>query len=227
MPFALLEGVGIDNSMNAPDGVMRPILFPAAAASVNQRLLSGPTVIAEGPPLAVGTGNSMNTAAGVMRPILLACGSVNQRLPSGPLVRPPESPPLGTPYSLKVPDGIMRPIPPCFVYQTLPSGPPVMATGPVLVVVVLKSMKLVPDGANRPMALGAVLWCVNQRLPSGPAVMAPGLLGVGIANSVSVMLGPLPKATVAPSAGGAPEPPSLVDDPPPAPMLPPSDPVPV
>src|SRR5258706_12504736 len=41
------------------------------------------------------------------------------------------------------------------------------------------------------MALGEVLWCVNQSLPSGPAVMAPGWLGVGIANSVIVMSGPL------------------------------------
>src|SRR6185369_11213436 len=40
------------------------------------------------------------------------------------------------------------------------------------------------------MALGAVLWCVNQMLPSPPAVMAPGWLAVGIRNSVMVMAGP-------------------------------------
>ena len=50
-----------------PLGVMRPILFPAV--SVNQRLPSGPAVIAIGPPPAVGMENSVMLPLGVMRPI--------------------------------------------------------------------------------------------------------------------------------------------------------------
>src|SRR5258708_4264925 len=104
---------------------------------------------------------------------------------------PPESPPIGTPYSVIMPAGVDLPTPPCFVYQTLPSGPPVIAMGPMFVTVVLKRPKLVPSVARLPMALGEVLWCVNQILPSGPAAMAPGSLGVGMSNSVIVMSGPL------------------------------------
>ena len=44
------------NSLIAPLGEMRPILFPAS--SVNQRLPSGPAVMAMGALLAVGTANS-------------------------------------------------------------------------------------------------------------------------------------------------------------------------
>src|SRR5579863_2540687 len=108
------------------------------------------------------------------------CGSVNHRLPSGPLLMLPESPPFGTPYSLIVPDGCARPIPPCFAYQTLPSGPPVIPIGPVAVVVVLTRVNMVPIVVRFPRALGAVLWCVNQIFPSGPAQIQPGSLGVGI-----------------------------------------------
>jgi hypothetical protein len=39
------------------------------------------------------------------------------------------------------------------------------------------------------MALGAVLWCVNQICPSGPAVIQPGWLGLGISNSSNVIAG--------------------------------------
>jgi hypothetical protein len=39
------------------------------------------------------------------------------------------------------------------------------------------------------MALGAVLWCVNQICPSGPAVIHPGWLGFGISNSSKAMAG--------------------------------------
>src|SRR6266545_1632233 len=91
-------------------------------------------------------------------------GWVNQRLLSGPLTMPPESPPMGTPFSVTTPDGVDRPMPPCRV---------------------------------------------NQSLPSGPAQIAPGELGVGIANSVIVMSGPL-----MPTAGGPPAPP--IDPPVPA-----------
>src|SRR5882757_9848650 len=129
---------------------------------------------------------------------------------------PPESPPIGTPYSVITPAAVDLPTPPCFVYQTLPSGPPVIAMGPMLVTVVLKRPKPVPSVARLPMALGAVLWCVNQILPSGPAQIAPGELGVGIANSVMVMSGPL--MGIAGGPVGAP-----VD--PPVPVVPPPPPV--
>ena len=121
---------------------------------------------------------------------------------------PPESPPLGTPYSSTVPDGCARPMPPCFVYQTLPSGPPAMPMGPVFVVDVLKRSNIVPIVVRLPMALGAVLWCVNQIFPSGPAQIQPGLLGVGIVNSVIVMPGPLMfiEAPAAPVGSGTPVP---------------------
>ena len=107
-------------------------------------------------------------------------------------------------------------MPPCFVYQTLPSGPPVIPMGPVFVVDVLMSLNPVPSVARFPMALGAVLWCVNQMRPSGPAVIQPGLLVVGIVNSVIVMLGPLMLldgvVAAAPAAPvpAVPEPPTLV-----------------
>src|SRR5579883_384976 len=66
------------------------------ALSVNQRLPSGPFVIPVGRIFVVGSGNSVTFPAGVTRPIKLwlVCwlgselvpASVNQRLPSGPLV---------------------------------------------------------------------------------------------------------------------------------------------
>jgi hypothetical protein len=71
-----------------------------------------------------------------------------------------------------------------------------MATGPVSVVDVSKSPNLLPSAVTLPSALGAVLWCVNHILPSGPAAIAPGSLGVGMTNSVRVMLGPGTAATL-------------------------------
>ncbi len=88
-----------------------------------------------------------------------------------------------------------------------------MSIGPMFVVDVLIKLKFVPSGMRLPIALGAVLWCVNQILPSGPAQIAPGELGVGTANSVMVMSGPL-----IPIAGGPPPfPPGM----PPMPVVPP------
>src|SRR5438046_5634960 len=117
---------------------------------------------------------------------------------------PPESPPIGTPYSVIMPAGVDLPTPPCFVYQTLPSGPPTIAIGPMFVTVVLMRPKLVPSVPRLPIALGDVLWCVNQILPSGPAQIEPGSLGVGIEYSVIVMSGPMIGI-----AGGAPSAPSI------------------
>src|SRR5882724_7520476 len=173
----------------------------------------------------------MNCPAGVMRPILSYTGSVNHRLSSGPLTIPPESPPCGTTNSVSAPDGVMRPMPFCLVYQTFPSGPGVMAMGPMRVDGVMKRPKLEPWIVRLPIAGGAVLWWVNQILPSGPAQMAPGELGVGTANSVKVMSGPLT------GIAGAPLPPAPTMPPPvpvvvavgidAVPALPPTPPAPV
>ena len=72
--------------MIPPVGVMRPILLPVS--SVNQRLPSGPVVIARVRLPAVGIGNSVTTPAGVIRPILLVKPSVNHTFPSGPAAIP-------------------------------------------------------------------------------------------------------------------------------------------
>src|SRR5260370_34630589 len=85
----------------------------------------------------------------------------------------------------------------------------------MFVTVVLMRPKLVPSVARLPIALGEVLWCVNQILPSGPALIAPGSLGVGIANSVIVMSGPMIGI-----AGGPPPPPGPPRVPGAAPPLP-------
>src|SRR3989442_3424932 len=86
MPAGPLEGVGMENSLMAPDVVIRPI-FPIP--SVNQRLPSGPAVIRSGEALAVGRGNSVIVVpGGVMRPMFSAKDSVNHKFPSGPVVMP-------------------------------------------------------------------------------------------------------------------------------------------
>src|SRR5260221_13071601 len=99
MPNGLLAGVGIGNSMNIPVGVTRPILLPALVCSVNQRLPSGPAVMAKGPPVAVGTTYSVNIPAGVTFAMRLPTGSLNHRLPPAPAVTPAQPRPLGTPRS--------------------------------------------------------------------------------------------------------------------------------
>jgi hypothetical protein len=68
------------------------------------------------------------------------------------------------------------------------------------------------------MALGEVLWWVNQSLPSGPAQIAPGSLFVGISNSVIVMSGPLIGIAGGPTTGIPPVP---VVAPPVPPVVPP------
>src|SRR6266487_1455174 len=104
--------INIDNSFDShhlmtpfylPD-VMRPILF--VAHSVNQRLPSGPAVIAPGRLPGVGRGNSLMRPPGVMRPILFPSTSVNQRLPSGPaVITPGWLPGVGRGNSVMVPAG--------------------------------------------------------------------------------------------------------------------------
>jgi hypothetical protein len=84
---------------------------------------------------AVGIRNSVKEPDGVTRPMRLAllALSVNQRLPSGPVViwsgRAGE---LGMRNSVITPSGVMRPMPgPKYsVNQTFPSGPAVIRNGP-------------------------------------------------------------------------------------------------
>ena len=73
----------------------------------------------------------------VMLPTRSTSGSVNHMLPSGPLMMPAVSAPCGAPYSVNVPEGSILPIPCCFVYQTLLSGPGLIAIGPMPVTLVL------------------------------------------------------------------------------------------
>ena len=72
--------------MNAPVGVIRPILFPLF--SVNHRLPSAPAAISNGVLFAVGIVNSVIVPVGVIRPILSPLVSVNHTLPSAPAAIP-------------------------------------------------------------------------------------------------------------------------------------------
>src|SRR5258708_529763 len=96
--------------------------------SVNQRLLSGPVMMARGPELAVGVANSVIVPPAVILPILLAPCSVNQTLLSGPEPMPYAELPLGTLYDVQVPLIVIFPMagPAVFVTQRLPSGPETM-----------------------------------------------------------------------------------------------------
>src|SRR5258706_8792550 len=102
-------------------------------------------------------------------------------------------------------------MPCCFAYQTLPSEPVAMPTGPILVTVVSKRVNI-PAGVMREMALGPVFSLLNHRFPSLPATIRPGLSAVGIGNSMIEMLGPLLLA--APLVPGAPLEPGLPPLPP-------------
>src|SRR5580692_3408091 len=97
--------------------------------SVNQILLSGPSVIPLGlASVAASVISSTTAPAGVMRPILPAIGSVNQRLPSGPDVMEYGSPATGN--SVTTPAVLARPIMPWpSVNQMFPSGPTVIGFG--------------------------------------------------------------------------------------------------
>jgi hypothetical protein len=93
---------GTANSVTTPAVVIRPT---SPGTPTNQNAPSGPTVIAVGPGAGTeigvglagagvagagmeGSGNSVRTPPAVIRPILSAAVSVNQRLPSGPVVIP-------------------------------------------------------------------------------------------------------------------------------------------
>src|SRR5882724_10876754 len=164
MPVGLLAGVGMPNSLNAPAGESWPILFAPTPASVNHRLPSLPATMASGALLAVGTVKSLNCLSVPTRDTLLCSCWVNQSAMSGPRQMPAESPPAGTPNSSNAPEGWILPMPPCFVYQRLPSGPGAMPRGPTLVMLTLYSLNGMPALSTLLTALGFVLWCVNQTL---------------------------------------------------------------
>jgi hypothetical protein len=97
--YPLREAVGFgDRIFDDPAlvGVIRQMLLPDYN-SVNQRLPSGPAVIAQGDLYTVGTENSVTAPSGVICPMWLetpsgrvgsgvAAPSANQRFPSGPAV---------------------------------------------------------------------------------------------------------------------------------------------
>src|SRR5258708_6698233 len=83
MSVGPLEGVGMTNSVIAPEVVMRPILL--AAFSVNHSAQSGGLVISEAKPLlAVGIGNTVTTPALLMRST--SPPAMSHTAPSGPVV---------------------------------------------------------------------------------------------------------------------------------------------
>ena len=111
------------------------VMVPMALAncSVNQRLLSEPSVMAEGPAPAVGSGYSVTLwVLGSITPIWLALFSVNHRLLSGPTVMPcGPDPDVGIGYSVTTPPTVMRPILLALtsVNHKAPSGPAVIPNG--------------------------------------------------------------------------------------------------
>src|SRR6516162_9730114 len=148
----------------------------------------------------VGASNSANAPPVVIRPILLVLFSMNQRLPSGPVVMPIGFGPelgVGMEMSLVV-KGLVVMIRPILlraysVNQSALSGPTVISKGPLLFVMIANSAMTLPVGNLRPILLA--LPSVNHIAPSGPAVMpmAPLLLaGIGYSkNDPSVVIRPI------------------------------------
>src|ERR1035437_2548463 len=90
---------------------------------------------------------------GLILPILPTLYSVNQRLPSGPVVMYSGPLPLvGVTNSVIVPEGVTLPILPalCSANQRLPSGPVVMKYGWLLLEEVANSV-MVPEGVTLPI----------------------------------------------------------------------------
>ena len=140
--------------------------------------------------LDVGSGKSLIFPAVVIRPIFPAVvpvttywNSVNQRLPSGPLVMLPGME-WDNVNSRILPCGVITPIllgllfVPITVNQRLPSEPAVILEGKVFAKGKGNSV-ILPDVVMRPMEdptpTGPI--SVNQRLPSDPAVMARDWFG--------------------------------------------------
>src|SRR5437016_5441485 len=105
------------------------------------------------------------------RPTLLPLLSVNQTLPSGPVVMPAgELDAVGMVTSVTDPDRVMRPtllVPMSVNHRPLPSGP-----APIWVAL-LPALGRVHSVATPAVVMRPILRpSVNHRLPSGPVVMA-------------------------------------------------------
>ena len=98
--------------------------------------------------------NSVILPDGVILPILSVFVSVNQRLPSGPVVMPagPALPVMPVENSVTVPDGVILPIlfAPYSVNQTFPSGPAVIPNGELDAVIPVENSVTVPIAADSP-----------------------------------------------------------------------------
>ena len=168
----------MENSvMTCVVGLIMPILL--ARISVNQRLPSGPAVIAGGS--ALGRGDR-ELGDGVRRrvdhPDLVRRDSVNQRLPSGPAVIE-----FGGAFGGgdgELGDGVRRRVEHpdlvaiASVNQRLPSGPVVMESGYVSSVGTINALEAYVVGLmltiwSRPESPAG---SVSQKLPSGPVVIA-------------------------------------------------------
>src|SRR5262249_22029377 len=113
----------------------------------------------------------------VIRPIFSPFCSVNQRLPSGPVVMLEGAlEAVGSVNSVIAPAGVILPI--LFavaansVNQRLPSGPVVIPAGKLLVVGMNVSPKPAPAAA--PRLFFSPLFSTTHSAPSGPAVMPSG-----------------------------------------------------
>src|SRR5262249_28727478 len=111
---------------------------------------------------AVGIGNWVMAPLGVIRPTLFPSHSVNQTLPSWPVV---------------IPNGSMPTKGPCGLPKASVTPPPAVGAGGGI-----GNSVTWPRGVMRPILSGSV----NHRLPSGPAVIPLGLLsGVGMAKRLT------------------------------------------
>jgi hypothetical protein len=103
----------------------------------------------------------------------LPVSSVNQRLPSPPVVIEVGPLPAVTGYSEMTPLGVIIPMfdAELSVNQRLPSGPTVMPSGSLPAVSPVVKSVITPLG---PIALAVEEDSVNQRLPSGPSTIPHG-----------------------------------------------------
>lgn len=110
-PGKLIGALGTAYSVATPAVVMRP-MFPLFS-SVNQIALSGPVVMAKGPPYRLGVWYSVISPAVVIRATLLTVSaiSVNHIAPSGPAVIPyGHASMVGMENSVRTPEVVILPI---------------------------------------------------------------------------------------------------------------------
>src|SRR5262245_36599842 len=122
--------------------------------SQNHRLPSAPAAMPSGCAFGVGIANSSKSPGGVIRPILFLPYSVNQRLPSEPVVIVLAPVPAGSGNSVMEPAVVMRPILLLWnsVNQSAPSGPIPIPFG-ALVAVGTGNSVIVPAAVMRPILL--------------------------------------------------------------------------